>query len=514
MSKPSRRLNRQKLNEKKKELRLAAKKLRQYRTEEGLASKTERNISNGTSALKTVEEEKETRQAAVEEKLKIYRSALPTLLKRFNKIKDPRNPKTIRHKLTVLILHGILAFAYHMASRREANREMTMPRFRENLRLMFPEMESVPHQDTLNRLLSRIDVDRIEDALLELIQRLIRNKKFHRYLLFNSWYPVAIDGSQKMTRDWLWDEGCLERKIKGKESDDASDARLQYYVYVLESNLAFANGLTIPLMSEFLNYAEGDQQESKQDCELKAFQRLAKRLKEQFPRLPIVLLLDGLYPNGPVLELCRRYHWQYMIVLKDGSLPSVWEEVEGLRKLQTQNYFDQTWGDRKQHFWWVSDIEYYYGENYRRKQTVHVVICEESWYEVDRESTQIVEKRSKHAWLSSEPLSRQNVHERCNLGARHRWGIESNFLIEKHHGYKYEHCFSYNWTAMKGYHFLMRLGHLINILAQNTELLAKLALQRGVRGLIRFIRETCAGPWLDAKRIQQIINSPCQIRLL
>jgi hypothetical protein len=89
-------------------------------------------------------------------------------------------------------------------------------------------------------------VDNIEDALLELIQRLIRNKKFHRYLLFNSYYPIAIDGSQKMTRDWFWDEGCLERKVKSKESDDASDVRLQHYLYVLESNLAFANGLTIP----------------------------------------------------------------------------------------------------------------------------------------------------------------------------------------------------------------------------------------------------------------------------
>jgi hypothetical protein len=29
-------------------------------------------------------------------------------------------------------------------------------------------------------------------------------------------------------------------------------------VYVLEANLAFAGGMTIPLMSEFLSYAEGD----------------------------------------------------------------------------------------------------------------------------------------------------------------------------------------------------------------------------------------------------------------
>jgi hypothetical protein len=267
-------------------------------------------------------------------------------------------------------------------------------------------------------------------------------------------------------------------------------------------------------MSEFLSYTEGDQQTNKQDYEQKAFQRLAPRLKEHFSRLPILLLLDGLYPNGPILQLCRRYHWQYMIVLQDGSLPSVWEEVGGLRKLQTHNFLHRTWGNRKQHFWWVNDIEYYYSENHRKKQIVHVVICEESWEELDPESAQIIQKCSKHAWLSSSPLSRENVHERCNLGARHRWGIESTFLVEKCQGYQYEHCFSYNWKAMKGYHFLMRLGHLINLLAQNTELLAELTLQRGVRGVIRFLRETCAGPWLDAARIRRVIDSPCQIRLL
>jgi hypothetical protein len=331
MSKPSRRLNRQWLNEKKAERRKAAQKLRQQQAAEGLEPKARPTISNGISEWKTVEEEKEARQEAVEEKLKMYRAVLPTLLKRFHKIRDPRNPKTIKHKLTVLMLYGILAFAYHMTSRRETNREMTLPMFRENLRRMFPELESLPHQDTLNRLLGRIDVNEIEEALLELIERFIRGKKFNRYLLFNSYYPIAIDGTQKMVRNWCWEEGCLERQVQCKEADGTPGTRPQYYVYVLEASLAFSNGLTIPLMSEFLSYTEGDQLTNKQDCELKGFQRLAPRLKSLFPRLSILLLLDGLYPNGPILDLCRRYHWQYMIVLQDGCLPSVWEEVEGLR---------------------------------------------------------------------------------------------------------------------------------------------------------------------------------------
>ena len=36
-----------------------------------------------------------------------------------------------------------------------------------------------------------------------------------------------------------------------------------------------------------------------------ARKKLAERLKQYFPRLPVMLLLDGLYPNGPLMEQCR-----------------------------------------------------------------------------------------------------------------------------------------------------------------------------------------------------------------
>jgi hypothetical protein len=46
-------------------------------------------------------------------------------------------------------------------------------------------------------------------------------------------------------------------------------------------------------------------------------------------------------------------------------------------------------------------------------------------------------------------------------GARHRWRIENNFLVEKRQGYQYEHGFSHHWNALRGYHFQMRLGHIV-----------------------------------------------------
>jgi hypothetical protein len=118
-------------------------------------------------------------------------------------------------------------------------------------------------------------------------------------------------------------------------------------------------------------------------------------------------------------------------------------------------------------------------------------------------------KTARHAWLSSQPLSHANVHERCNLGARHRWGIEAGFLVERHQGYHYEHAFARNWNAMKGDHSLMRLAHLFNTLARFARHLRDLYRQLGVRGTIAFIRTS----WLDPARMRRLLTQPLQLQL-
>ncbi len=507
MSKKSRRAKREAVKEDTKQRKRTQKELREKQRAEGLVARPRTVIANRKCNYETKEEEQQARQEAVTEQVRIFRNQLPTLLKRLAQIKDPRNPKKVKHKVTVLMIYGILTFVFHMASRRKANQEMTRPMFVENLELLFPELETMPHHDTLGRLLERIDVEKIEEAHVDLVRCLIRKKKFRRYLI-NNCYPIAVDGTQKFARDTPWSEECLERRVGKPE-----DGKMQYFVYTLEANLGFRNGMTIPLVTEFLNYLEGDEGNDKQDCELKAFKRLSKRLKAMFSHLPILLLLDGLYPNGPILELCRKRNWDFMIVLQDESLKSVWHEFAGIKKLGESKCLERVWHGRLQRFEWVNNIVYEYGNNLTKKQTVHVVVCEETWEDVDKKTGEIVTKKSRHAWISRRPLSPKNVHERCNLGARHRWsGIESSFNVEKHQGYQYEHCFSHNWKAMKGYHYLMRLAHLINELAKYSRCLVKFVRELGFRGLIDFIRETIVGPWLIAEQVLQRLRAPYQLR--
>ena len=267
----------------------------------------------------------------------------------------------------------------------------------------------------------------------------------------------------------------------------------------------------IPQLREFLEYAKGDTEANKQDCELRAFARLSERIKALFPRLPILLLLDGLYANAPVMQRCRQYHWQFMIVLKDKDLPTVWEEFHALHALQP-NCFRRTWGERRQRFFWVNAIDYTFSQGGRRHLRLHVVVCEETWETVDDQG-QLLTKTARHAWLSSQPLSRENGHERCNLGARHRWGIEAGFLVEKHQGYHYEHAFALNWNAMKGYHYLMRLAHLFNTLARCARHLRDFYRQFSVRGAIAFISTSCAAPWRDPERMRRLLAQPLQLQL-
>jgi len=474
----------------------------------GLEQATNPSVSNRISGHVSVEQEAAEREGVTAQFLDAIRSHLPGLMESLSKIEDYRNPNKIEHQLTMVLLYGILCFVLQMSSRRQANRELTGPVLLGHLHELFPQMESIPHQDTLNRILSRIDVEQIQAAHLQMIRRLIRNKKFERWLVAGR-YLLVFDGTQKAVRRNQVSEQWLQRRINA----GTDKQNTQYYVYVLEASIAFPNGFTLPLMSEFLNYAEGDTDNDKQDCELRAFKRMARRVKSTFPRLPIMVLLDGLYPNGPVFQTCRDYHWQFMIVLKNDSLPSVWEEFNGLSRLEPDQQTDRTWSNRRQHFYWVNDIEYRFDTNDKKKQILHVVVCEESWEEIDEEGNPI-ENRSRHAWLSSEPLTKDNLHERCNLAARHRWAIEEALLVEKHHGYSYEHLFSFDWNAMKGYHYLMHLAHALNVLAHYSESLFAVVTAKGVRAFIKYVRDSLVHPWLDPRQLRQRMRKKPQLRLV
>ncbi|MBC8035387.1 MAG: transposase family protein [Chitinophagaceae bacterium] len=420
---------------------------------------------------------------------------LPGRLLKLSRIEDPRQPFKVKHKMTVLMMYGILLYVYQIGSRRNANKDMSTPIFLSNVQAVFPEFESIPHADTLARLLAKIDCEKIQDAMVEMLKDLMKKKKFKKHLI-NKRYLVAVDGTQKFFKDYQRQEEALKCNVGG-------EAKIpQFYVYALDSVLVLDNGIVLPVLTEILDNKDWIEGETKKDCERKAFKRLAPKLCRIFGKGNITLLGDVLYACGPVIKIYREYNWDFMIVLKEDGLKDVWKEATGLMRLEPENSLRVDWGNRQQEYRWANDIEYEYGLKRNQTEIIHVVICFERWEENHSRSTKEIEtKDTRYAWISSKKLSEKNVFKRCTTMARYRWKIENNFLIEKHEGYFFEHCYSYNWQAMKGFHYLMKIGHFLNALVINSEIIADYVDESGIRGFIKKLFFALAGAVLDRSRI-------------
>ena len=229
--------------------------------------------------------------------LKTIHHFAPQFLPALANVTDPRNPKLITYPIEQLLLVGILMFVTKVESRRNVKYMLGTPAFTENLeqicRLFYPGSTFfpglMPHGCTLNYLLKKIDNLEICALRTILIRGLLRGRSLERFRLAGMYYMVAIDGTGHLTFSTKHCKHCL-KKTKDKKV-------LYYYHPVLEAKLVLGNGMALSIATEFIENVRADV--SKEDCELNAFYRLEKRIKQDFPQLRICLLLDGLYAGEP-----------------------------------------------------------------------------------------------------------------------------------------------------------------------------------------------------------------------
>jgi hypothetical protein len=320
-------------------------------------------------------------------------------------------------------------------------------------------VERFPHGDTLEATFSNLETDQIQAVVTGMTDTLIRKKVLYSYRLFGIYFIVAIDGTGTISFSRRHCPHCLTRTRNGKTL---------YYHPVLEAKLITSNGFAFSLMTEFIeNPAD---KATKQDCELKAFYRLAERLKTRFPRLPILLSMDGLFAGGPTFDLCQGYGWKFMIVLKDDDLASVNEEFDALSKLQPENRLVWRTGKGaqiKQVFRWVDDIAYI--DSLKKEHTLSAIECLET--KPDQEGQK---KTTKFKWVTNCHPSCKNITTLSNDGGRMRWKIENEgFNVQKKGGYELEHAYTNHPNSAKVFYLLLQIAHLLAQLLYKATLLKR-----------------------------------------
>ena len=362
----------------------------------------------------------------------------------FSSITDPRTPKKSKYSVTQFAFSAILMFLSGLGARRQIGFLLRGGRSEDQFSEIFGA-HGCPHGDTINEAFAQMNPDEFQTLLCWMVFVLIRKKALQSYRLRDRYYVVAIDGTWTIERKTRHCEHCLVKK---------QDGQTTYYHMALEAKIVTPNGFAIPLLTEFVENAGGG---SKQDCELKAFYRLAKRLNAFFPRLPMLLTMDGLFACGPVFALCKQYNWKYMVVLKGGSLPSVNEEFAGLSGLQSENRLTRPAMNRKeakQEFRWVNGIQY--TDTDKREHVLDVMEC----VDTRQEAGGSVKERT-FRWVTNFHVMCRNCVELANDGGRIRWRIENEgFNVQKNGGYGLTHVYSTNANSAKIFHFLMQIAHL------------------------------------------------------
>ena len=335
-------------------------------------------------------------------------------------------------------------------------------------------VEEVPHGDTLNYAFKRIAPAEVQEVVCQMVETLIRKKILYRWRIYDN-FLVAVDGTGVLTFQErhctvpAWYEYCMTKKL--------NNGQILYYHPVLEAKLVTANGFAFSLMTEFIENL--DPQADKQDCELKAFYRLSRRLKARFPHLPICLLLDGLFAGGPTFQLCYDYNWRYMIVLQDADLPQVHRTYDLVLSQTPENHKQICLGQQQeiiQDYHWVNQIDYLDSQD--RHHALNVLTCKEI-----KPSRQGNTYTTTFKWLTNFIPTYQNVDTLANQGGRLRWKVENEgFNIQKNGGFNLEHPYSQNDTARKVFYYLLQIAYLPFQLMEKGSLFRK-AFPQGVGSL-------------------------------
>lgn len=392
---------------------------------------------------------------------------------------DIRNQDLITYHRETILWAALMAMITKRQSRMNISHQMREDQICRNLKELCGQenLEEVPHGDTVEYLMTRLKVEELEGVQVKMMAALLRGRVLERYRLLGKYHTIAIDGCHIHSFDYEHCEQCLVQK-------DKATGEKRWFHAKLMANLVTPTGLCLSMACEWI---ENEANYNKQDCELRAFYRLVKKLRLFYPKLPICLLLDALYAGQPTFDCLKKERMEGIVVFKEGSMPEAYQWVEKMKKeCGLENTVikeeEQEVEDRHQRsheermirgqsknqtrmiktettYTWMSQVEHWDGQ-----RKFNVLGCREI---VDGK------KQCDYLWLVSDGLNlNEDTIETLAQRGRCRWKIENEGInTQKNGGYRLEHLYSRDKVSMKIWCAILDIAHLISQLIEQGSLI-------------------------------------------
>jgi len=201
----------------------------------------------------------------------IIKQYFPQLIE---KLTDIRHQSYTEYKMSIITITRLLGLLCGIKSMRETTEKFNTKETIKNIAdLLEIQLEEIPHYDTINNVFKKLEIEELRKIQKYMVNRLIRSKMFNKYRFKDKYFQIVVDGTGMMSFKERDCENCLKRVYNKNEEDE----KTVYYHYVLEAKIVVGD-IVISLESEFVENEEENVE--KQDCELRAFYRMAKRISE------------------------------------------------------------------------------------------------------------------------------------------------------------------------------------------------------------------------------------------
>ena len=192
-------------------------------------------------------------------------------------------------------------------------------------------LENIPCDTQMRTILDEVNPEEIRPAYSNIFREVQRGKALEPMVFFQGCYLLSLDGTGYFSSKKIFSDNCLQKVKK-------DTGEITYYQQMLGAAIVHPDFKeVIPLAPEFIIKQDG---QSKNDCERNAAKRFFGKLRTDHPHLPIIITEDALSSNAPHIREAEKYNLHYILGVKNGDHPFLFNQVEEAQKNGETIQFD------------------------------------------------------------------------------------------------------------------------------------------------------------------------------
>lgn len=304
-------------------------------------------------------------------------------------------------------------------------------------------IERVPSDTQMREILDPLDPEQLRPVFGDVFRELQRGKALEALVFYQGCYLLLLDGTGYFSSQTIHCDACLQKTNK-------QTGEVTYQHQLLGAALAHPDHHeVIPLAPEPIVQQDGS---NKNDCERNAAKRLLRKIRQEHPRLGIIVVEDGLASNAPHIRELIDLRMHFILGAKPGDHEFLFNQV--IAAIDDDRITTVSWKIEDGH----AEISFVNGVPLNESnRDLLVNFLHYAEYGPDGEA------RKVFTWVTDLRITRSNARLLCR-GGRARWRIENEtFNTLKNQGYHYEHNYGHGKQHLSVlFAMLMMLAFLVD----------------------------------------------------